>query len=254
MMPRTPEIGFSSQKLRYAWVQHTASLALAGISGKILTAELDQRLAATLSGAAASGRGSRQRAITILKRIWARDTAELRPFREEGYEFLRTLPAGQQLAVHWGMTIAMYPFWDAVARAAGRLLRLQGSILTVQVQRRMKESYGDREIVVRATCNILRSFVDWGVLLETDSRGVYSAGEPLTIDDARLIAWLSEAQIHARRDKSAPLQDLLDSPAMFSFRMRAVNPESLLVASSRLDILRHGLDDTLVLLRVPETS
>jgi hypothetical protein len=99
---------------------------------------------------------------------------------------------------------------------------------------------------------VLRSYLDWGVLQETGVKGIYSAGATLAIDDFRLIAWLAEASLHTRANGSAPLKDLIDSPSFFPFRIKPVHAESLVAASSRLDLLRHGLDDDLVMLRKNE--
>jgi excisionase family DNA binding protein len=52
----------------------------------------------------------------------------------------------------------------------------------------------------------------------------------------------------------APLKDLIDSPSLFPFRIRPIHAENLVAASSRLDLLRHGLDDDLVMLRKPTTK
>jgi len=42
---------------------------------------------------------------------------------------------------------------------------------------------------------------------------------------------------------------LIESPSRFPFRLRQVAAGSLLEATPRLEILRHGLDDDLVMLR-----
>ncbi len=243
------EIGFSSQRVRYEWVRHTALLGLAGVAGKTMDVELDQYLSENLSTAGAGRRGSREKAITILKRIWAPDANQLKPLRDDGFSLLRALPDTQHLAVHWGMTMASYPYWNTTGTCVGRLLRLQGTANSAQIQRRMQEIYGDREIVARATRNVVRSFISWGVLQETGSKGIYTAGTTLYVDDPRLIAWLIEAALLTRPNGSAPLKDLLCSPGFFPFQIKPIHAESLVAVSSRLDILRHGLDDELVMLR-----
>jgi hypothetical protein len=149
--------------------------------------------------------------------------------------------------------MAVYPFWSGVATQVGRLLRLQCSAAAAHVQRRVREQYGERETVSRAARRVLRSYLDWGVLQETGTKGIYSAGTTLAVDDSRLIAWLAEAFLHARANGSAPLKDLIDSPSFFPFRIKSIHAEGLVAASSRLDILRHGLDNDLVMLRKPTT-
>lgn len=59
----------------------------------------------------------------------------------------------------------------------------------------------------------------------------------------------AEASLHARANGSAPLKDLLDSPSFFPLQIKPIPAENLVAVSSRLDILRHGLDAFLVLLR-----
>ena len=148
--------------------------------------------------------------------------------------------------------MAVYPFWSGVAVQVGRLLRLQGSAAAAHVQRRVREQYGERETVSRAARRVLRSYLDWGVLQESGAKGIYTAGTALAVDDCRLIAWLAEASLHTRTNGAAPLRDLIDSPNFFPFRIKPVSADSLLAASSRLDIHCHGLDDNLVMLRNPK--
>ena len=86
--------------------------------------------------------------------------------------------------------MAVYPFWSGVATQVGRLLRLQGSAAATHVQRRVREQYGERETVSRRARYVMRSYLDWGVLHETGTKGIYTAGSKLSVDDSRLIAWL----------------------------------------------------------------
>jgi hypothetical protein len=92
------------------------------------------------------------------------------------------------------------------------------------------------------------------VLKETGIRGIYKACAPAPVDDSPLIAWLVETALHARSNGSAPLKELLDSPCLFPFRLKTVQAEALVAASSSLDILHHGLDADLVMLRHPPSK
>ena len=124
-----------------------------------------------------------------------------------------------------------------------------GTATASYVQRRIKEQYGERETVSRAAQRVLRSFIDWGVLNETQDIGIYARGNQYSIQDPKLIAWLVEASLHARMNGSAAIKDLLDSPSIFPFRLAHVSAEHVASLSPRLNILRHGLDDDLVMLR-----
>lgn len=248
MIRRVNQIGFS-QRVRLEWLEQTARLVLAGNDKPAVNDVLQELLKDKVSVGGQAERGNREKIITILLKTWLTVPSELESLRVEGLELLKRIPRRDHLAIHWGMVMAVYPFWAAVASQVGRLLRLQGSAAAAHVQRRVREQYGERETVSRGARRVLRSYLDWGVLQETRVKGAYTAGTTLPIDDARLIAWLAEASLHSRANGSAPLKDLLESPSLFPFRIRRIQAEGLVSASSSLDILRHGLDDDLVMLR-----
>ena len=91
--------------------------------------------------------------------------------------------------------------------------------------------------------------MDWEVLEETGKRGIYAGGDPTPVEDAELIAWLMEASLHARSNGTAALKELLDSPSLFPFQLRPIPSNELAAASSRLSLVRHGLDGELIVLR-----
>lgn len=248
MSRRAKQIGFS-QRVRLEWVDQTAELVMAGNEQATVNAALQDLLKDKVSVGGVAERGTREKIISILLKMWLTVPHGLEGLRDDALKILRRLPLRNRIAVHWGMALAAYPFWGAVASQTGRLLRLQGTAAAAHVQRRVREQYGERETVSRAARRVLRSFIDWGVLRETGTKGIYGAGASLAVDDPRLIGWLVEVSLHARFNGSAPLRELLDSPVIFPFQLKSVHAESLLAASANLDILRHGLDEDLVILR-----
>jgi len=248
MSRRVDQIGFS-QRVRLEWLEQTANYVLAGNDKSALNEALQELLKEKVSVGGQAERGNREKIVTILLKVWLNTPSELESLRVAGLELIQRLPRDAHMAVHWGMIMAVYPFWGGVATQVGRLLKLQGSAVAAQVQRRVREQYGERETVSRAARRVLRSYVDWGVLKKTSAKGIYSAGSSSIVDDSRLIAWLVEASLRARSNGSAPLKDLIDSPSLFPFRFKMIHAESLLAASANLEILRHGLDDDLVMLR-----
>ena len=119
------------------------------------------------------------------------------------------------------------------------------------MRRRLIESFGDRELIIRATRNVIRSFVDWQVLKESSPKGVYALGFSLDIAQVEVIAWLAEAFLHAHQSTTADLRTVIDSPSLFPFRLSPVSADHLVTVSGRLDVLRHGLDQDLIMLRTP---
>lgn len=248
MTTRLPDqIGFS-QRVRLEWLEQTANLALAGNDRAAVNDALQDLLKDKVSVGGQADRGNREKIITILLKTWLTGPSKIESLRIQGLELLKRVPRQDHLAIHWGMVMAVYPFWSGVALQVGRLLRLQGSAAAAHVQRRVREQYGERETVSRAARRVLRSYLDWGVLQEAGLKGVYSAGQSLAVDDTRLIAWLVEAFLQSRGGGSFPLKDLLDSPNFFPFRLKPLQAESLVASSSRLDTFRHGLNDDLIML------
>ena len=244
---RFTQIGLD-RLVRLVLLERTSALVLAGNDAKSIKERLQEDLLGTFRSSNTDVRGSIDKTITIQLKIWLKSQEDLELLRTDGLELIRILPRQERIAVHWGMTMAVYPFWFSVATQVGRLLRLQGTVAAPQIQRRVREQYGDRETVTRRTRYIIRSFLDWGVLQETGTKGIYSAGATLALDDPQLVTWLLEASLHARANGSAPLKELIDSPNLFPFRIKPVHAESLVAASPRLDLLAHGLDDYHVML------
>ena len=242
MTRRTDQIGFS-QRVRLEWLEQTANLVLAGNDKTAVNDALQELLKDKVSIGGQAERGNREKIITILLKAWLTVPSKLESLRVEGLELLKRLPRRDHLVIHWGMVMAVYPFWSGVAVQVGRLLRLQGSAAAAHVQRRVREQYGERETVSRAARRVLRSYLDWGVLQESGTKGIYTAGTILAVDDSRLIAWLAEASLHARANGSARLTDLLESTSLFPFRLKRTAAESFLMASPMLECIRHNMDD-----------
>jgi hypothetical protein len=250
---RKAQIGFS-QRIQLQWFEQTANLILAGNDKTAVSDSLQDLLQDKVSIGGQAIRGNKEKIITILLKTWLTIPRELESLRDGGLDLLQRLPNRDRIAVHWSMIMAAYPFWGIVAEHTGRLLRLQGTAAAAHIQRRVKEQYGERETASRAARRVLRSFIDWGVLSETQDKGVYAQGLQNSIEDPRLIAWMVEASLHARVSGSAPIKQLLDSPSIFPFRLAHISAEQITSLSPHLNILRHGLDDDLVMLPKPVTK
>jgi hypothetical protein len=96
---------------------------------------------------------------------------------------------------------------------------------------------------------VLTSFRDWGVLNDGALKGIYAQGLCIEIKDPTVVSWLIEASLHARSNGSAALKDLLENPALFPFRIERVSTEGILAISPRIEIVRQGLDEQMVMLR-----
>lgn len=241
------QVGFS-QRIQLGWLEYTAQLSLAGKTREQVNAALQEHLHDKLSVGHQVLRGNREKAITILLKVWLDTPPALQALHAEGLDLFSQLPAKEHLPLHWGMSMAVYPFFGGVAGAVGKLLRLQEQIGTAQVQRRIREQLGERETVARAARRIYRSFIDWGVLAETDKKGVYRKASPMRVSDPRLTAWLLECVLHTNGHGWTPTASLDGHPALFPLQI-AISAREALRGHPRMESMRHGLDQEMVRLR-----
>lgn len=241
------QVGFS-QRIQLEWLERTTELFLAGNTRDQIQLTLQDLLQDQLSVGGTATRGNREKAITILLKIWVSVPEDLEGFRNDGLEHLKRLPVDDHLPVHWGMTMAVYPFFGVVAETVGRLLRLQGSVTAAQVQRRIQEQLGERETVRRAARRILRCFIDWGILQDTTERGVYRATSIRPVEDKKLAAWLVEAALIASGSYSGAIKAIAQAPSLFPFALVPLNSTTL-EGNDRLEFFRQGLDEEMVMLR-----
>jgi hypothetical protein len=136
------------------------------------------------------------------------------------------------------MISAAYPF--------GRLLNLQDQVTQQQITNRLKEQYGDRQTVSRYARCVIRSFVAWGVLMDSDAKGCYEKATPVTIPDQNLVIMIFEAALHATPEGKGALDLMLNNPAFFPFRFPVMTGDFVSQRADRIEIVRYGLDDELL--------
>lgn len=242
------QIGFS-QRVRLEWLEQTVSYVLAGMSDTDVNDSLQELLHAKVSVGGNAERGNREKIITILRRIWLTTSDEHTQLRQRGLSLLQKCPKDEHIVFHWGMAMAAYPFWGAVAEAVGRLLDLQGSVTAAQAQRRLRERYGERETVARAARRVIRCFIDWGVLLESGTKGSYLPNSRVAVVRRELAGWLIEALLHSTPSKRASVDAAMKSPALFPFSLPAMSCDQLLSSATGIDALLRGLDSDVITVR-----
>lgn len=237
-----PSIGFS-QRIQLGWLEWTAQLAISGQAERDIQAELHDRLRDIVSVGGDDQTSNRAKIVNIMLRTWVAVPDELRAFRDEGLGLVKQMPKEEHLALHWGMVLAAYPFFGTVADSVGRLTKLQESVAAPQVQRRVAEQYGVRETVARATRRILRCFIDWGVLLDIDEKGIYQAKHAQPVTNDMLAVWLVEAAMITAGVKSTPFRTATQMPVLFPFTLNF----SHVAGNKRLELVRQGLDSDVIM-------
>ena len=249
MGKRHESIGIK-QVIRFEWMQKTVNLLLAGLDAKKIRQELHEFLADKKGNGSKGERSDQTRtfAVNNLMKIWVSPESELMPLRDASLSFMRE-NSSMALAVHWGMISAVYPFWFNVARQTGRLLALQEQVTQMQIIGRMKEQYGDRQTVSRYAKYVLRSFVAWGVLKDSKTKGCYEKTPVLSITDGNPAILMLESALMAAPEAKGVLRLLLNNPAFFPFQFPVITGDFVSRHNSRIEVVRYGLDEELLKLR-----
>jgi hypothetical protein len=239
------EVGFN-QLIKLDWLEQTAELALANDDAKQIQAALDNLLGNELSVGSGAERTSRSKTITVLLKIWVKAPLERSGFRNEALELFGQLPRAEHLALHWGATIAAYPFFAQVAETVGKLGRLQENFSREQIRQRLYQQHGERATVDRALRRVLGSLVNWQVIQQVGNQ--YNLVPAHTITNSQVISWLLEAVLRASGSQSGLLQTLSQSAILFPFKFEQVKLSDL-ENNSRLETYRQGINQNTLSLK-----
>jgi len=234
---RHQKIGIK-QLIRLEWMDTALDMLLAGMPADSIRAELKAYLADKKPDGGIGPRGANAYIMTvsILMQIWIEPENILVAMRDSALQHVRSLSPHKRLPYHWAMMSAAYPFWFHVAMHTGRLLNLQDQATQKQIFTRLKEQYGDRQTVSRYGQFVIRSFIVWGILRDTEIPGCYVKVNPIKLSDKYLASLLLESALHAIPEGKSTLNTLLTMPAMFPFELPIVTGEQISYLNHRLEI------------------
>jgi len=237
------------QVVRLEWYDLALDMQLEGRPSGEIRQELTDLLKDRLQSGGFGERGEATyiKAVAQLMKCWVAPDKDLVALRDRALQAARTAPRSDVLALHWAMTMAAYPFWHAVAAQVGRLLNLQPMIMQAQIRKRTQELFGERSTVERSARRVIRSFVDWGVLKDSQSSGCYEKNVPRAILAPAVTTVLVEATLHTSPNGSMALLSVKDNPALFPFMLPALN--GTVMSAPGIEYIRHGLDDELLRLK-----
>lgn len=241
------------QAIRVEWMETTVNLILAGLEANAIRQELHEFFAG-IHGTEERERSKNTRTFLVnnLMRVWVDPEHELIAFRDAALESLRR-SSSNILPIHWAMISAAYPFWFNVARQTGRLLSLQDQVTQLQIINRMKEQYGDRQTISRYAKYVIRSFVAWGVLLDTETKGCYAKSSAFQVEEPDISTLIYESALYAEHVPKIAISLILNNAAFFPFAITSLSGTQITQINDRIDVSRYGLDDELLALKQIKT-
>ena len=239
------EIAFR-RKVRAVWLDHGIALAAQGLTWADAKPALVEPVAAENPGTETI-----RKVLEHVRRIWFEPPDNCVPLRAAALNLFRAndSPATRTL-LNWGMAIAAYPFVGSVAETLGRLLKLQSNANRANIQRRLREQYGDRDYVSRITRYDVSSFLDWGVIIETKQSGVYHSTKPIRPQSGDQLAWLVEALLISRNKSQIAFPEICNHPALFPIALETLNIFQL-QDSPHLRVERQSLNQEFIFLGLP---
>ncbi|PEK99504.1 hypothetical protein [Bacillus sp. AFS017336] len=163
-----------------------------------------------------TGAKSRKNAITMLMKIWYLIDEELIPVRNKILTLLPELTKEERLVVHWGMTLAAYPFFKDVAGEIGRLLYLQDTVSSNVIGKRIKESYGDRRRVEVATSAVLMSMKAWDAI-KPEKNKTYSLSDKIMISNPQIQVFIVHILLFVLKNRAIQVDTIQNHILLFPF-------------------------------------
>ncbi len=221
------------------WLDAIAASVAAGDDEATMRAKLFKLLDGVVAGGQKRNSAC-QKTISVLSGVWFRVVPEMTEARDHAAGLLDVVDPRQRIAIHWALMLGAFPFFVDVAANSGRLLALQGDFSLSQLTRRMRETWGERSTLDRATQRVIRSMVQWGVLVDAESKGNYTSAPNRISVSGELSQLLLEGLLVDQDGEVLPLNQAIGAAALFPFEVQLAVSE--IRGSRRFEIFRQGLD------------
>lgn len=240
MSKKKPLVGFD-RYVEKQWMDQAAKLVGEGRPMTEVNALLDEYLSSVVSGDS-----SRRNTRSILSAIWARPSRVEGAFKAEAVELFKSANSKERLAIHYGMSIATYPYFLSLSKILGRLFKLQDEVTNAEFNRRVIESVGDRDSIKRAAARYIQSLVQWGAL-ESTGKSTVKPGVKIPLQNSELVTWLYTSVLFSSDKDRLSVDDIISDPAWFPFEI----PHGYFsVQSSKIvEVVHQGVGSALIALK-----
>jgi hypothetical protein len=185
--------------------------------------------------------------VNILMNTWVSPKNDLKPFRDKLLKYSKI--QSYEKICHWSMISAAYPFWFTICYVFGSLFKIQNQITRPQIMKRINEVLGERNTVDRCSRFVIRSLVSWGILKDSDKKGVYEKGNTISITDSTMLSLLFESALFSINDTKIQLSSLNNCPAFFSFALPMVSGTQILKLNDNIILEQYSIDNEYVSLK-----
>jgi hypothetical protein len=174
------------------------------------------------------GKESIRKSLRYLRQVWLEPHPTHRVLQDEAVALYRESPSYENACMlSYFMLIAIYPFAREVAEVCGQLNRLQGTVKTEQIKRKISALYGEREQVLRSARCVVFIFVELGILQATGTKGIYSAAKT-TLNGYQFSAFALSAVLWSlNRRHGIGRSELEGHTSLFAFDAHALIEEAI---------------------------
>ncbi len=231
-----PAIGFN-RHLEMDWLVQTASWSANGVHGQALKNKIDVLLAPSFDSKVAQ-----DKTRNLLFGIWDSESKSVpKAFHADACRLLIE-HSEVNIAIHWGMMLAKYPFFYNVTAQIGKMAKHEGLFIYKQLEQRITEVYGDTSTIKRCIQFVVRTLINLE-LLYNPKQGVYQLRNSISIAHDDVKSWLAEVSVRAEGNSSKSLSAISNDPAWFPFYITF--NEHRLTSNVRLDV-HHQANDAIV--------
>lgn len=202
-----------NRSLKASWLVTALRLRASGCDLEHAKAELEVLLENDIKG-----KESIRKSLRYLRQVWLEPHPIHGALQDEAVSLYRDEPTLQNACMlSYFMLIAIYPFAREVAEVCGQLNRLQGTVKTEQIKRKIAGIHGEREAVLRSARYAVGIIAELGLLKSTTIRGIYEA-EKLTVSGSQSAAFaLSGLLCSMGRKSGVGRSELEGHPGLFAF-------------------------------------
>lgn len=183
------------------------------------------------------GNDAIRKTANVLTRLWLDTNMVFSELRDKAILIHKKGNDLDKVALHWGMSLAVFPLFKDTAVQVGRLCSIQGSFQRNEIHGRLLESYGNLGTLPRSVNRILQSMQNWHTLQKTATKAYTK--KHIRITDAEIELWLIEATINSSTHQRILFNDLFRLPELFPYKLNG-EIRSLISHSKYIYLERDG--------------